>query len=88
MSPEGIDTGVSGTLTDGTGISRITGSKVLKDLVADFLLTSAAAIGAGATLDALDLSAAISAPDVIGVAIAGAAIRTLYRALLRWAQTP
>jgi hypothetical protein len=88
VSPEGVDTGVSGALTDGTGVSPLTASKVIKDLVADFLLTAAAAIGAGAAMEAFDLGAAIAAPDAVGVAVAGAAIRALYRAILRWTHTP
>lgn len=74
-------------LTDGTGISAITTSKFVKDLIADFLLTLSATLGAGAAFDAFDLGAAISTPDAIGIGIAGAAIRSVYRALLRWATT-
>jgi hypothetical protein len=69
-------------LTDGTGVSRLTGSKVLKDLVADFLLTGAAAL---VSVQVMDLGGAIAAPQVAGLAVAGALIRTLYRAVLRWA---
>lgn len=82
------ETGVKGTLTDGTGVSPMTGSKVIKDLVLDFLLTGAAALGAGATLDALDIGSIIAAPEAAGIAIAGALIRTVFRAILRWASTP
>ena len=74
-------------LTDGTGISAITTSKFVKDLIADFLLTLSATLGAGAAFDAFDIGAAISAPDAAGIAVAGAAIRALYRAVLRWATT-
>ena len=77
-------TGPVGALTDGTGVSAITGSKFLKDLVADFLLTGAATL---ATSAILDLGDALQAPDVAAIAVAGAAIRSLYRAALRWATT-
>lgn len=76
-----------GALTDGTGISPMTGTKVLKDLVADFLLTLAATLGAGATFDAFDIGAVIAGPDAAGIAVAGAAIRALYRFALRWTQS-
>lgn len=88
MAPGNVTTGATGALTDGTGVSALTGSKVLKDLVADFLLTAAAALGAGATLDALDIGSVIAAPDAAGIAVFGALIRTLYRGILRWASTP
>ncbi len=78
---------VVSTLTDGTGISAITTSKVLKDFVADFLLTAAAALGAGATFEAFDIAQAISTPDVVGIAIAGAFVKALFRVALRWAQS-
>lgn len=76
------DTAVGAALTDGTGVSRITGSKVLKDLVADLLLSGAAAL---VSAQILDLGSAINSPQVAGFAIAGATIRVLYRAVLRWA---
>jgi hypothetical protein len=76
---------VGGTLTDNTGVSKLTGSKVVKDLVADFLLTLAATLGAGAGLETLDIGGAIAAPTAVGIAVAGAVIRVLYRAALRWA---
>lgn len=79
--------GVTATLTDGTGISALTGSKVLKDFVLDFLLTAAAALGAGATLDALDIGSIVQAPEAATIAIAGALIRTIYRAAIRWASS-
>ncbi len=82
------ETGVTGALTDGTGVSPLNGTKVIKDLVLDFLLTGAAALGAGATLDALDISSVIGAPEATGIALAGALIRVLFRAALRWATSP
>lgn len=86
--PDDTVTGATGALTDGTGVSKLTGSKILKDLVLDFLLSGAAALGAGATLDALDLGAVIAAPEATAIALFGAGIRTIFRALVRWASTP
>lgn len=70
------------TLTDGTGVSAITLKKLVKDFVADFLLTGVATLGASTILS---LGDALQAPDVAGLAIAGAAIRAGYRVALRWA---
>lgn len=78
---------VTAVLTDGTGVSPMTGMKVVKDLVLDFLITAAAGLGAGATLDALDLGSIIAAPDLAGIAIAGALIKAVFRAALRWASS-
>ena len=75
---------VVGVLTDGTGISAITGSKFLKDFVADVLLSGAAALVA---VQVVDVGAAIAQPQVAAFALAGAVIRALYRAVLRWATT-
>lgn len=77
-------TGVVSTLTDGTGISAFTASKTVKDFVADVLLSGAAALAA---VQIMDVGAAINAPQVAAFAVAGAVIRALYRAVLRWATT-
>ncbi len=77
-------TGLSSALTDGTGVSALVGSKVVKDLVLDFLLSGAAAL---VSAQIIDLGAAVNSPQVAGFAVAGALIRTLYRAALRWAQS-
>lgn len=74
--------GITATLTDGTGISAITGSKILKDFVADALM------GAGAALVAVGVTGvdqAIAAPAVAITAVAGALISAGYRLVLRWA---
>lgn len=71
-------------LTDGTGISRLTSSKVVKDLVADFLLTASAALVA---VNIMSVDAALAQPTVIATAVGGALIRVGYRALLKWATT-
>jgi hypothetical protein len=79
------ETGVTGALTDGTGVSPITITKLAKDFVADFLLTAAAAL---ATAQIIGLGEAIQAPEAAGLAVGGALIRAAYRAVLRWATTP
>lgn len=78
------DTTTGAALTDGTGVSRLTGSKVLKDLVADFLLTASAALVA---VNVIGVDQAIASPTVVGTAVGGALIRVVYRALLKWATT-
>jgi len=75
-------TGVVSTLTDGTGISRLTASKFVKDFVADVLLSGAAALGAA---QIVDFGSAVQAPDVAAFALMGAVIRAAYRSVLRWA---
>jgi hypothetical protein len=79
---------VTATLTDGTGISPITLTKFVKDFVLDFLVTAIAAVTAGGTLDALDLGTVIAAPDVAAIAVLGALIKAVLRAVLRWAASP
>lgn len=74
--------GIASALTDGGGITAITGSKLLKDFVADFLLSASAAVvaaGIGGLADATH------APLVLGFALANAAIAAGYRIVLRWA---
>lgn len=76
--------GVQGALTDGTGVSKMLTSKVVKDLVLDFLLSAPIAIGA---VNIFDLNAAVAAPVVVAIALGDAGIRVFYRAALRWTQT-
>lgn len=76
-------TGVSGTLTDGTGVSPITAPKWVKDLVLDLLL-SLPAVFVG--LNIADLETAMAMPIAVAISLADAVIRWLYRAALRWAQ--
>jgi hypothetical protein len=75
---------VVGALTDGTGISALTGSKFVKDFIADVLLSGAAALAAA---QIIDVGSAIQTPEVAAFALAGAVIRAAYRAVLRWATT-
>ena len=76
---------VVGALTDGTGISKITATKFIKDFIADVLLSGAAALVA---VQVVDVGGAIAQPQVVAFALAGAIIRAGYRAALRWAMTP
>ena len=73
-----------GFLTDGTGVSAFTGSKLVKDFVADVLMTGAAALIA---VNVTSVDAALATPAVVVTAIAGAVISALYRIVLRWATT-
>ncbi len=79
------DSGVSGTLTDGTGVSALSIQKYFKDFLVDFMLGAVTAL---ASVNILGLADAVSFPDVAGIAIGGAAIRAAYRTILKWAQTP
>ena len=78
------DTSIGGTLTDNTGVSALTSSKLVKDLVADFLLTASAALVA---VNVMSVDAAVAQPTVVATAIGGALIRVVYRAVLKWATT-
>jgi len=73
---------VGSVLTDGTGVSRITLTKFVKDFVADILLSGAAALAA---VQIVSLDQAVAQPTVVWFALGGAAIRSVYRALLKWA---
>ena len=75
---------VVGALTDGTGVSAFTASKVVKDFIADVLLSGAAALMA---IQVVDVGSAVAQPQVVAFALIGATIRALYRAALRWATT-
>lgn len=76
---------VGNALTDGTGVSSITGSKVVKDFVADCLLTGASALVA---VNIMSVGDAVQSPQVAVFAVIGAVIRALYRTVLRWATSP
>lgn len=76
--------GVASTLTDGTGVSKLTSSKVLKDIVLDFLLALPPALLATSITN---LEAAMAAPIAVAMASADTVIRVIYRAALRWAQS-
>lgn len=79
-----IKASIGAALTDGTGVSALTGSKFLKDLVADILLGAAAGL---AVVNVAGVQDAVAAPAVAAFAIANATIAAVYRAALRWATT-
>jgi hypothetical protein len=79
------ETGVTGTLTDGTGVSGFTVPKVIKDFIVDFLLTAAAGVAAA---QLVEIPTNVEQAGIAATAIATAAIKAGYRAVLAWAQTP
>lgn len=78
------ETGVTGTLTDGTGVSGLTVPKAVKDFVVDFLLTAAAGVAAS---QITEIPTSVEQAAIAGTAIATALIKAAYRAVLAWAQT-
>ena len=76
---------VNDLLTDGAGVSRLTSSKLVKDLVADFLITFSAALVGSNVAGVAD---AFAAPQLVLIAGAGAMLHTIYRGLLKWSTTP
>ena len=78
------DTGIGSALTDGTGVSSLTVPKLIKDFVADVLLSGAAALAA---VQIVSVDQAVAQPTVVAFAVAGAVIRSVYRAVLKWATT-
>lgn len=78
------DTGISGTLTDGTGVSSLTVPKVVKDAIADALLSIPGALIA---VNVTGLDSALAAPLVAAVAVGDVILRVVYRAALKWSQT-
>jgi ABC-type antimicrobial peptide transport system permease subunit len=77
-------TGVSGALTDGTGVSSLTIPKVIKDLILDALLSIPPSL---LVINVTTLDAAIVAPVAVAFAVGDSLIRVVYRFLLKWAQT-
>lgn len=77
-------TGVSGALTDGTGISRLTASKVFKDFVLDLCLSGSAAL---VVANIPDVGSAINQPNAVAFALVGSTIRVIFRFVVRWAQS-
>lgn len=77
-------TGVTAVLTDGSGVSKLLASKVVKDLVLDFLLSLPAAL---LVINVTSLDAALAAPAAVAIAVGDSLIRVIYRGALRWAQS-
>lgn len=71
-------------LTDGTGISQLLGSKIIKDIVLDACLSAPIALGA---VSINGLEQALVAPIVVAVALGDSLIRVIFRAIVRWAQS-
>lgn len=71
-------------LTDETGVSKITVPKIVKDFIADALISAGAALAAA---NITDIGSAVQGPQVAGFAVAGAIIHAAYRIILRWATT-
>lgn len=71
-------------LTDDTGISKLTAKKIVKDAVTDFLLSLPAALIIAGISDVPQDSKTFM---VAGFATIGVAVKVVYRAALRWAQS-
>lgn len=82
------DTATGQALTDGTGVSDLTAKKLVKDFVADFLLTAAAAIATIPLANVFGIPTTSAELFVVGTAVIGAVFRAGYRAALRWATSP
>lgn len=72
---------ISSTLTDGTGISKLTSSKLIKDFVADILLGAVTGLG---LVNIVGIDSALAQPAIAAVAVGNALISALYRVILRW----
>jgi hypothetical protein len=79
------DTGVSGMLTDGSGIGTFNGGKILKDAILDLLLSLPPAFAA---ISIGNLQSATVAPALVAFALGDVLVRVVYRAALKWAETP
>jgi hypothetical protein len=71
-------------LTDGGGISALTGSKVLKDAVADVLLSLPPALAA---VNVFSIDDAFKAPMIVIMTVGTAVLKVVYRVVLKWATT-
>lgn len=84
MAPEQTQT-VATLLTNDNPVSKLTLRKILKDFVADALLSlPASLIMAGITGVPQDTAQLMILVNAVAMPVAGA----LYRATLRWAQSP
>ena len=73
---------VTSTLTDGSGVSRLTSSKLVKDAVVDFLMgLPPALLAVNITAVPTDQAAIVTAVIAIGGVLMGVA----YRTALKWA---
>jgi hypothetical protein len=77
-------TGAGQALTDGTGVSPLSWRKLIKDFIADALITAAAALATASIAGVpTDEQGWLVAATAIGTAI----LKAAYRAALRWATT-
>lgn len=80
-----VDTGATGALTDGTGIGTFTVPKVIKDFIVDALLGIAAGLAA---VQIVDIPQSSEQASIAAFAVGKAVIQAVYRAVLKWGQTP
>lgn len=71
-------------LTDETGISKLNAKKILKDAVLDFLLSLPPAL---IVVNIASIPTDQQGWMTAGIAIGNVAVKVVYRALLRWAQS-
>ena len=69
------------TLTDGTGVSKFTVPKAVKDFIVDFVKTTAATYTA---LGIVGVENAIDDPHKALIGVIGALFSAVYRAVLLW----
>lgn len=75
--------GVTGTLTDKTGVSALTSNKLFKDFVVDVLLAVPSGLLA---INVGGIEAGLVAPAAVAFVVGDAVIKAAYRIILRWAQ--
>lgn len=75
---------VASGLTDGTGVSKLDAKKLLKDAVLDFLLSLPPAL---IVVNIASIPTDQQGWMTAGIAIGNVAVKVVYRALLRWAQS-
>jgi hypothetical protein len=83
--PINHDTGITGSLTDGTGVSSLTVPKFVKDFIVDALLGIAAGFG---VLQITEIPQTQEGLTVAAFAVGKALIQAAYRVVLKWGQTP
>lgn len=75
---------VADSLSDGTGVSKLSAKKILKDAVLDFLLSVPPAL---VMVNIASIPTNDQAWFTAGLALGNVAVKVVYRALLRWAQS-
>jgi len=82
--PESLANKAADGLTDGTGVSKLNAKKILKDAVLDFLLSLPPAL---VVVNIASIPTDQGAWMTAGLAFGNVAVKVVYRALLRWAQS-